>query len=209
MTGTVYTGFGIRVQLDGSALADNRVRGTAFHAASKRNMAEYARLVGNSTMKIGSGNGNDYVRLIPLDDEQNTAILMILLPFAGRPGVRSESLTDVIDHTRVIQLASSPAPYTTSHVVRMPSGAVKNFPTHILHALRDDVARNGEVNVNKYAQTFGFTDAAHMLTNVSYEVPEEIAQFANWLGLFINQSTVKALRPMTVHVKATDFAVAA
>jgi hypothetical protein len=209
MTGTVYTGFGIRVQLDGSAVNDSRVRANAFQAASHRSMTEYARIANNHGMKIGSGNGNDYVRLIPLEDEQNTAILMILLPFAGHPGVRSESLADVIDHTRVIQLASSPAPYATNHVVRMPSGAVKNFPTRILHALRDDVARNGNVNVNKYAQTFGFTDVAQMLSNISYEVPEEIVQFAHWLGVFTHQSALTALRPMTVHVKATDFAVAA
>jgi len=209
MTGTVYTGFGIRIQLNGSLVDDSHISSNAFHTASRRKMAEYARIVPKSTMKIGSGTGNDYLRLIPLNDEQNTAILMILLPFAGHPGVRSESMADVIDHTRVIQLATSPAPYTTQHVVRMPSGAVKAFPTHILQALRDDVARNGDVNVNKYAQTFGFADAAHMLSNVSYEVPEEFARFATWLGLFTHQSAVEALRPMTVHVKASEFAVAA
>jgi hypothetical protein len=209
MIGAVYTGFGIRVQFDGSTVQDSRVSGNAFHSASRRSMAEYARVAKNSAMKIGAGNGNDYVRLIPLNDEQNTAILMILLPFAGHPGVRSESLSDVIDHTRVIQLAKSPAPYTTNHIVRMPNGAVKDFPTHILHALRDDITHNGEVNVNKYARTFGFTDAAHMLQNISYEVPEEIVRFAHWLGLFTHQSAVTALRPMVVHAKATDFAVAA
>ena len=206
MTTTSYVGYAVRVRLTNGVLSDARVNSFSPALTGLADLADYAKTAVFNGVRLASGKANEFFRIIPVSETEG--LLMVLSPFAGKPGVRVDNIVDYTlqseNSVEAVELNQAPAPYQTKRYVRLPEGRMQHLaeePYQNLLAMftYGDVQEKNKVD--SFAKQFGFSGGAAFLNQTRLGVPAEVVQFARWAGLFVEDATVTKLKPMRVTVR--------
>lgn len=198
-----YTGYGIPVSMTEGAIADARFN---MHARNfnDRSMEAFTDALSARSFKFNSpvlsGKAKHHVKVIPNSDGV-TGILLVEGPMRIPAAATNTGYFGVDEKVNVVVHSTNFAPYSTVFSVQQPDGSSAVVSQAGWVNMLVQYQHVKDKRVDEFAQRFGFKDAEALIECMHCPIPDEVAFFAAWLGIFKNMDDVLSLKPMSITVQ--------